>query len=135
MKTANVLHALTKQPLNTKDVFLFDEPRSTGHELCNYSILESIKDGTAVSSKYSNNVVVVFSNHMPNTRQLSKDRWKIFWIVNAGLKDTTIQLWKNQHGNKRNTTIQVWKNQHGNKRNTTIQVWKTDMEIKHSKAI
>ena len=37
---------------------------------------------------------------MPNTRELSKDRWKIFRIVNAGLKDTTIQVWKNQHGNK-----------------------------------
>ena len=108
MKTANILHALTKQPLSTKDIFLFNEPRATSHELCNYSILESIKDGTAVSSKYNNdvirfqipNVVVVFSNHMPNIRQLSKDRWTIFRIVNAGLKDTTIQVWKNQHGNK-----------------------------------
>ena len=108
MKTANVLHALTKQPLSTKDIFLFNEPRSTSHGPCNYSILESIKDGSAVSSKYNNdvvrfkipNVVVVFSNRMPNTRQLSKDRWKIFRIVMAGLKDTTIQVWKNQHGNK-----------------------------------
>ena len=108
MKTANVLHVLTKQPLSTKDIFLFNKPRATNNELCNYSILESIKDGTAVASKYNNNVmrfkipniVVVFSNHIPNTRELSKDRWKIFRIVNAGLKDTTIQVWKNQHGNK-----------------------------------
>ena len=108
MKTANVLHVLTKQPLSMNDIFLFNEQRATSHELCNYSILESIKDGTAVSSKYNNdviqfkipNVVVVFSNHMPNTRELSKDRWKIFRIVNAGLNDTTIQVWKNQHGNK-----------------------------------
>ena len=107
MKIANVIHALTKQPLSTKDMFLFNEPRSTSHELCNYSILESIKDGSAVSSKYNNdvlrfkipNVVVVFSNQMPNTGQLSKDRWKIFRIVMAGLKGTTIQVWKNQHGN------------------------------------
>ena len=35
MKTANVLHALTKQPLSTKDIFLFNGPRSTSHELCN----------------------------------------------------------------------------------------------------
>ena len=81
MKTANVLHALTKQPLSTKGIFLFNEPRSTSHVLCNYSILESIKDGSAVSSKYNNdvvrfkipNVVVVFSNYMSNSRQLSKD--------------------------------------------------------------
>ena len=57
MKTANVLHALTKQPPSTKDIFLFNDPRSTSHELCNYFILESIKDGTAISSKYDNDVV------------------------------------------------------------------------------
>ena len=27
-------------------------------------------------------------------------RWKIFRIVNAGLKDTTIPVWKTQQGNK-----------------------------------
>ena len=81
MKIANVLHVLTKQLLSTKDIFLFNKPRATCHELYNYSILESIKDGTAVSSKYNHdvirfkipNVIVVFSNHMPNTRELSKD--------------------------------------------------------------
>ena len=107
MKTTNVLHVLTKQPLSTKDIFLFNEPRTTSHESCNHSILESIKDGTAVSSIYNNdvmlfkipNVVVVFSNHMPNTRELSKDRWKIFRIENAWLQGITIQVWKTQHGN------------------------------------
>ena len=57
IKTANVLHVLTKQPLSTKDIFLFNEPRATSHELYNYSILESIKDGNAVSSKYNNDVM------------------------------------------------------------------------------
>ena len=37
---------------------------------------------------------------MSNTRELSKDRWKIFRIVNAGLNDITIQVWKTQHRNK-----------------------------------
>ena len=46
------------------------------------------------------NIIVVFSYHRSNTRGLSKDRWKIFRIVIAGLKDTTIQVWKDQHGNK-----------------------------------
>ena len=108
MKTANVLHVLTKRPLSTTDIFLFNEPRAINHESCNYSILESIKDGTAVSSKYNNdvmrfkipNVVVVFSNHIPNTRELSKDRWKIFRIILSGLKDITINVWKAQHGDK-----------------------------------
>ena len=81
--------------------YVFNEPSSTSQESCNYFILESIKDGTAVSSKYNDvmrfkipNAVVVFSNHMPNTRELSNDRWKIFRIVNAGLQDITIQVWK-----------------------------------------
>ena len=108
MKTGNVLHVLTKRPLSTTDIFLFNEPRALNHESCNYSILESIKDGTAVSSKYNNdvmrfkipNVVVVFSNHMPNTRELSKDRWKIFRIVTTGLNNITVNVWKAQHGDK-----------------------------------
>ena len=87
---------------------MFNEPRAVTYEKCNYSILESIKDGTAVSSKYNNdvmrfkipNIVVVFSNHMPNTRELSKDRWKIFRIVTTGLKDITLNVWKAQHGDK-----------------------------------
>ena len=92
--------------MSTTDIFVFNEPRAITHESCNYSILESIKDGTAVSSKYNNdvmrfkipNVVAVFSNHMPNMKELSKDRWKVFRIVKAGLKDITIQVWKLQHG-------------------------------------
>ena len=91
-----------------KDIFLLNDPRATSHKSCNDSLLESIKDGTAVSWKYKYdvmrfkipNVVVVFSNHMPNTRELSKDRWKILQIENTGLKGTTIQVWKTQHGNE-----------------------------------
>ena len=46
------------------------------------------------------NIVVVFSNHLPNTRELSKDRWKIFRIITTGLKNITINVWKAQHGDK-----------------------------------
>ena len=108
MRSANVLHVLTKRPLSTTDIFLFNVPRAVTHESCNYSILESIKDGTAISSKYNNdvirfkipNVVVVFSNHIPNTKELSKDRWKVFRIVKAGLNDITMRIWKLQHGDR-----------------------------------
>ena len=88
---------------------MFNEPRAVTYESCNYSILDSIKDGTAVSSKYNNdvmrfkipNVVVVFSNHIPSTKELSKDRWKIFRILKAGLKDITLDVWKSQHGDRK----------------------------------
>ena len=43
------------------------------------------------------NVYQIICQH---TREFSKDWWKLFRIVNAGLKNTTIQVWKNQHGNK-----------------------------------
>ena len=128
MKTPNVLHVLTKRPLCTTDIFLFNEPRAVNYESCNYSILESIKDGTAVSSKYNNdvmrfkipNIVVVFSNHMPSTKELSKDRWKIFRIVMAGLKDITLRVWKNQHDDKTYQQNNVKKDNDDNNDNEDI---------------
>ena len=104
MKTANVLHALTKRPLSTTDIFLFNEPRAINNESCNYNILESIKDGIAVSSKYNNdimtfktpNVVMVFSNSIPEMKQLSRDRWRIFRITKEGLKQCEGRIWERQ---------------------------------------
>ena len=105
MKTSNVLHALTKQPLSQIGIFLFNEPRAKNFETCNYSILESIKDGIAVASKYNNdivhfktpNIVVVFSNNQPKMKQLSRDRWCVLRITKEGLKDVTKALWKAQN--------------------------------------
>jgi len=105
LNSRNVLHVLSKRPLSTTDIFLFNERRAMNNEACNYTILESIKDGLAVSSKYNSdllhfkvpNTVVVFSNRVPNTKELSKDRWKIFRITKDGLKDVTIDIWKMQH--------------------------------------
>ena len=106
MKTSNVLHALRKRPLSSVDVFLFNEPRAINYESCNYSILESIKDGIAVSSKYDNdiihfktpNTVIVFSNGCPSMKQLSRDRWCVLRITKSGLNNVTDTLWKNRHG-------------------------------------
>ena len=100
MKTQNVLHALTKRPLSSTDIFLFNEPRAINNEVCNYNILESIKDGTAVSSKYNTdflqfkvpNIVVVFSNAQPKMKQLSRDRWCVLQITERGLNDITDRL-------------------------------------------
>ena len=49
---------------------------------------------------FLSNTDVVFSNHIPSTKELSKGRWKIFRIVMAGLKDITLRVWKNQHDDK-----------------------------------
>ena len=105
MGSGDVLHALSKRPLSSVDIFLFNQPRATEVDLLNYGLLESIKDGSAMSSKYSSdvlrfkipNIVIVFSNKPPITTRLSQDRWSVFVIKKTGcLKDITDRLWKKQ---------------------------------------
>jgi len=96
-KTPNIMHALSKRPLQTTDIFLFNDTRASGHiqSKKNYSVLEHIKDGSAISSKYHSNVLtfktpnllIVFSNSRPNKCELSNDRWCIYSINKDGLKD------------------------------------------------
>ena len=91
LRTKDLLRALTKRPLATIDIFLFNLPRAVNS--CNYYILESLKDGKAVSSKYDNeilrfkipNIVAVFSIDMPEWEKVSFDRWKAFRIENNQL--------------------------------------------------
>ena len=64
-------------------------------EEVNYEVLEDLKDGDAFASKYNSqqlkikvpNVVMVFSNNQPNTRELATDRWKVFQIENDQLEE------------------------------------------------
>ena len=89
----NILHALSKRPLSTTDIFLFNDTRATSSLSQNYSILENIKDGSAISSKYNSeiirfktpNSVIVFSNNQPDKQRLSADRWRVFSIDKKGL--------------------------------------------------
>ena len=73
-KSGSICHALTKYPLATTDIFLFNIARSKNEcEEINYKILEDLKDGNAFADKYdsqllnikSPNVVMVFSNETP----------------------------------------------------------------------
>ena len=70
-KSGSICHALTKYPLATTDIFLFNIARSKrAFEEINYKILEDLKDGDAFADKYESqllkikwpNEVVVFSN-------------------------------------------------------------------------
>ena len=93
-KTANILYSLSKRPLQTADIFLFNDTRAGGGTYQNYAVLEHIKDGCATSSKYGSNVirfktpniVVVFSNNTPSTSYLSADRWSVHKIDSNGLR-------------------------------------------------
>jgi len=108
-KASDSLLLLSKQPLINMDIFLFNDVRATSvdTEPC-YNLLEMIKDGRGVSSKYRTqiiqfrvpNVVIVFSNQYPDVSQLSSDRWMIYNIKEEGLEALTneriTKIWKSQ---------------------------------------
>ena len=93
-KTANILHTLSKRPLQKTDIFVFNDTRASDNVNQNYVVLEHIKDGCAVSSKYNSNVInfktpnilLIFSNNRPDTSHLSSDRWHVYSINKAGLR-------------------------------------------------
>ena len=93
-KTSNILYALSKRPLQTTNIFLFNDTRAGSHSEQNYAVLEQIKDGCAIFSKYNStvlsfkvpNILIVFSNYRPYEGNLSQDRWKIGSITKDGLK-------------------------------------------------
>jgi len=53
-----------------------------------YEMLEEIKDGNAVSTKYDSsifalnipNIVLVFSNEAPDKNKMSEDRWNVYSV-------------------------------------------------------
>ena len=97
--SSSICHALGKRPLTTTEIFLFNVGKAKTFEDVNYDILEKIKDGKLLASKYDSkelrlrrpNVVVVFSNDSPNVRELAVDRWRIFSIKENNLVDVTIE--------------------------------------------
>ena len=98
----SIMQILRKLPLSTLDIFLVNDARSGQEDQRCYEMLESIKDGHGIASRYSSeilrfrtpNVVVVFSNAEPDVMQLSSDRWKILRIKKDGLDAKQKQLSK-----------------------------------------
>ena len=93
--TASICHVLSKQPLSTADIFLFNIGKAKKKtDAVNYEVLEDLKDGDAFAAKYNSqqlkirtpNVVMVFSNERPNTDQLALDRWKLLYITDDNLE-------------------------------------------------
>ena len=97
VKKSSISHALGKRPLTTTDIFLFNVGKAKTFDEVNYEVLEKIKDGRILASKFDSkelkfktpNVVVVFSNDKPDINQLALDRWLIFSIINGELVDNT----------------------------------------------
>ena len=102
IKHTNICNILKKRTLGTIDIFLFNDTRSvSGEDINLYRILEDIKDGQATTSKYDNenirfktpNTVIIFSNHYPDLKKLSRDRWILLHPNKDGLKDV-LNLYK-----------------------------------------
>ena len=85
-RKVDIAYALSQESFTCKDIFLFNLLRSDC--IASYGILENIKDGYLLSSKYRSkplkiktpNTVIVFSNSHPEKTQLSSDRWKVYKI-------------------------------------------------------
>ena len=96
-KNSSICHALGKRPLTTTDVFLFNVGKANTMDEVNYEVLEKIKDGKLLASKYDSkelrirtpNIVIVFSNGDPKVKELALDRWRLFSIIDNELVDIT----------------------------------------------
>ena len=97
--TASICHVLSKQPLSTADIFLFNIGKAKKKtDAVNYEVLEDLKDGDAFAAKYNSqqlkirtpNVVMVFSNVKPDTNQLAMDRWKLLYITDDDLEEKQV---------------------------------------------
>lgn len=71
------------------DICVFDLPRSCEGKV-SYNAMEQLKNGLVFSSKYEGGTkmfnpphVIVFANWVPDTAQLSADRWRIVNINNG----------------------------------------------------
>ena len=92
-KRKNIFHILSKQSLACKDIFLFNIPKSNNTLDSPYDVLEGLKDGQSISSKYNSrilnfrtpNIVIVFCNTLPVYTKLSVDRWTILTIEGQNL--------------------------------------------------
>ena len=97
MKKSTICHVLAKRSLMSTEIFLFDVGKAFTYDGVNYELLEKIKNGRVLASKFDSkelkfktpNIVVVFSNEAPEVKQLSIDRWKIFQIRDEDLLDAT----------------------------------------------
>ena len=95
----STFHILGKINSSNTDIFLFNVARGEFLSNKQYKILEKIKDGSALSTKYGGkvfnfkipNVLIVFANREPDRKELSKDRWTILKISKdlTGLTDIT----------------------------------------------
>lgn len=84
-KANDMYHMISKYP-EKRELMIFDIPRSA-KDYVSWGAIEQCKNGLVFSGKYDScqvvfNVphIICFANQLPDTRQLSADRWKIIDI-------------------------------------------------------
>ena len=97
MKKDSIFHMIRQRPYMTTNIFTFNVGKADTNEDVNYQVLEQLKDGRIIASKYNSkeikictpNIVIVFANEKPKLSELAMDRWKFFQIKEDDLIDVT----------------------------------------------
>ena len=98
-QSGGLLHTLSKRTYSLIDVFIFNIPRGFDIMDISYTFIEEIKDGNAFSSKYDSkcltlktpNIILIFANKPANLCNMSKDRWRMFDIVDDDLIEKNLR--------------------------------------------
>jgi len=91
-KLADIMNIIFNTNMDKVNSMFIDVPRNNGNKI-SYNAVECILNGMITNTKYETGTKVfnppnifVFSNFMPDTSCLSKDRWKIYNIKNNNLE-------------------------------------------------
>jgi len=91
-KMADIMNIIFNTNMDKINNMFIDIPRNNGNKV-SYNSIECILNGMITNTKYETGTKVfnppnifVFSNFMPDTSSLSKDRWKIYTIKEKCLK-------------------------------------------------
>ena len=84
---------------DTPELILINLPRSFDDKYLSYTGIEEVKDMCFYSGKYEGGMIVgncphiiIFSNRLPNTNEMSNDRWNIYdideneWFIKNGIE-------------------------------------------------
>jgi hypothetical protein len=92
-KSNDILHAVAKaaEAGVLPRLIIFDVPR-VSQQFVSFTALELLKNGCCHSGKYEgtqllfpNPALICFANDMPDINKLSKDRWRIYEIIDTAL--------------------------------------------------
>lgn len=82
-KLADIVNIIFNSNMDYIETVIIDIPRNTGNKV-SYNAIECILNGMITNTKYETGIkcfnpphILVFSNFMPNTDNMSLDRWKI----------------------------------------------------------